>query len=111
MMLCPLSSGSRSGSLAVYRYGSACRTGDVILIPCRSDCSVNDSLLHSFTSSLHFLLLRRHRLAALLADAHLDVAFHLRSHLRGAAVGADQHEIGDVDGRFLLGDAALGPLA
>src|SRR5271157_3278780 len=88
----------------------ACRTGGVLFVPCRSGSAMNDSLLYSFTSSLQFLLLRRQILPAILADAYPDVAFKLRTCARRAAVGANQHNIGDIDGRFLLGDAALGPL-
>src|SRR6185312_15852236 len=47
--------------------------------------------------------------AALLAHALAGLAFGagLAADVGGSALGADNHEIRDLDGRFVLGDAAL----
>jgi hypothetical protein len=56
------------------------------------------------------LLLCRQRLAALLANADALIAIDFVAHARGAAVGANQGYVGDVDGCFMLRDAAPGVL-
>src|SRR6185437_15321348 len=53
------------------------------------------------------LHLRRQRSAALLADAHLGVAFKLVANAGRAAAWANQQYVGNMNRRFLLGDAPL----
>src|ERR1035438_864016 len=112
MSLCSLSSGTRSGPLLVRRALRTCWPhGRDSTLAVLLWLLVNDSLLHPFTPSLQFLLLRRQRLPALLADSDLGLALGLVAHPHRTAVRADQHHVRDVDRRFLFGNAALGPLS
>src|ERR1700691_5023908 len=91
----------RGTAIRLVRPSSFCSAGRI------SFWYFSLSLAFTFAIVFSLLLLRRQRLAALFADPNLGVAFKLVTHTHRPAGAADQHHIRDLDGRFLLRNAAL----